>query len=140
MLILLPIVLAVALESNGSHVILFGDAIDFPCAFKEKHGIPCGSCGLTRSWASSAEFRLEDAKFLNPYGPLSFGMYVFWSLSTIFILETYLRMRKKLLAFLLAIIGLSIFCFRVGFYPVYSLNSELLREYEEVQLEPKLCL
>jgi hypothetical protein len=138
--IILPVLIAIVLETNDSHVIFFGEVIDSPCAFKEKHGLPCGSCGMTRSWASSAEFRFEDAKNLNPYGPISFWSYVFWSLSTILVIEYYLRIKKRFLVLFLFVIGLAIVCFMVGFYPVFTINSELLRQYEGFELKPDFSI
>jgi len=46
-----------------------GDAVYFglwkfpiACAFKAAHGVPCGTCGMTRAWIALAHGRLAEAR------------------------------------------------------------------------------
>jgi Protein of unknown function (DUF2752) len=41
------------------------------CWFRRIVGIPCPSCGLTRSWQATAHGRLRDGFRFHPYGPLT---------------------------------------------------------------------
>ena len=41
------------------------------CPFRRITGIPCPSCGLTRSWQAAGHGRLRDAVRAHPLGPLT---------------------------------------------------------------------
>lgn len=75
-----PLVLSVALSTDGESVSLFGTEHDKPCAFKARTGITCGTCGLTRAWIFSASGELEAASALHPQGPQTFWAYL-WVVS-----------------------------------------------------------
>jgi len=39
------------------------------CVFRRATGVPCPSCGLTRSWTATAHGRVRDGFRLHPLGP-----------------------------------------------------------------------
>jgi hypothetical protein len=41
------------------------------CLFRRITGVPCPSCGLTRSWQAAGHGRLRDAIAFHPLGPLT---------------------------------------------------------------------
>jgi hypothetical protein len=41
------------------------------CPFRRVTGLPCPSCGLTRSWQAAGHGRLGDAVRSHPLGPLT---------------------------------------------------------------------
>ena len=42
------------------------------CPFRRATGVPCPSCGLTRSWTAVAHGRLRDGFRMHPFGPPAF--------------------------------------------------------------------
>ena len=48
------------------------------CMFYHLTGLPCPSCGMTRSVISLTHLRFREAVSLNPLGPLFVGMFVLW--------------------------------------------------------------
>ena len=42
------------------------------CPFRRATGLPCPTCGLTRSWTSLAHLRVRDAFAYHPLGPVTF--------------------------------------------------------------------
>jgi len=69
---------AVADALAGVAVVLLAAARWFPferipvvqCAFKEVTGVPCLTCGMTRSWVHATHGRLGEALVQNPLGTL----------------------------------------------------------------------
>jgi Protein of unknown function (DUF2752) len=48
------------------------DDLPILCPFRRMTGLPCPTCGLTRSWNAMAHFRPSAAFAEHPFGPLSF--------------------------------------------------------------------
>lgn len=44
------------------------------CLISRVIGRPCPACGLSRSWAATADLDLRRAFSLHPLGPLTFGL------------------------------------------------------------------
>lgn len=51
------------------------------CVFRRATGVPCPSCGLTRSWTAVAHGRLADGFRMHPLGPPAFAAAVALSLT-----------------------------------------------------------
>ncbi len=134
-----PIILAFALESDGNGVYLFGHPFGSACHFKEKHGVDCGSCGLTRAWTFSAELNFSAAKKMNPNGPSTFWSYLLWASASILLLEYYWRARARGVAVAVLIVGLGLSAFFYGYYPLYRTNVALMKEYEGVDMKLQMC-
>jgi hypothetical protein len=47
------------------------DALPAFCPFRRLTGLPCPTCGLTRSWSHAVRGQLTDATALHPFGPPS---------------------------------------------------------------------
>lgn len=54
--------------SSGEHVAFLGGAAFPPCPSLVETGLPCGQCGMTRSWVWAARGRLGLAFAYNPAG------------------------------------------------------------------------
>ena len=44
------------------------------CLFRRVTGVPCPSCGLTRSWQAAGHGRVRDAVRSHPLGPLTMAV------------------------------------------------------------------
>lgn len=51
------------------------------CPIRRTTGVPCPSCGLTRSWSAVAHGRLGDGFRMHPLGPFAFAAAVALSLT-----------------------------------------------------------
>lgn len=69
MLALLFVLRAVGSATTTS-VTLAGREMHWGCAFKEAFGVPCPTCGMTRSLLLSLHGQITEALSLNPGGPL----------------------------------------------------------------------
>jgi hypothetical protein len=56
--------------ANETSVWFAGRELQWGCAVRRVFGVPCPSCGLTRSVVLTVHGRLETAVALNPAGPL----------------------------------------------------------------------
>lgn len=63
------VVLRVAAWADASQVWLFGRQLHWGCWFKEHFGIPCPTCGMTRSVILTMHGDFHSAFLLNPAGP-----------------------------------------------------------------------
>lgn len=69
-----PLLVSVALspdDIDSGRVRLTG-----PCPYLAETGTPCGSCGLTRAFASMSRGQLARASAYNPAGPVVWGLFV----------------------------------------------------------------
>ncbi len=53
------------------------NVLDSMCMFKNIFGIPCPSCGMTRSCLALAKFNISDAIYYNPFSLLLMGVTIF---------------------------------------------------------------
>lgn len=75
----LQLALVRALGSATAESVSFaGRGLDMACAFRQKVGVPCPNCGMTRSVVLTLHGDLGAALALNPAGPLLvFGLALF---------------------------------------------------------------
>jgi Protein of unknown function (DUF2752) len=59
------------LRADEARVYLAGRAVDFQCAFRVVTGLPCPTCGLTRSVVMSLHGEFARAWSLAPAGPVA---------------------------------------------------------------------
>ena len=57
-------------RADGEHVWLLGQLFGSACLFRERFGIPCPNCGMTRSVILALHGEFGAAMQLNPAGPL----------------------------------------------------------------------
>ncbi|CAN5726497.1 hypothetical protein BH23CHL7_BH23CHL7_09300 [soil metagenome] len=50
------------------------------CLFRRATGLPCPSCGMTRSWNAAARLRLRDSVRFHPFGLPALGATLFIAL------------------------------------------------------------
>ncbi len=63
------------LRADESLVYVAGRAVNFPCAFRASTGLPCPTCGMTRSVAMSLHGEFARAWKMAPAGPVAvFGL------------------------------------------------------------------
>jgi len=53
---------------EGESLAIFGIPLDGGCSFRERTGMPCAQCGMTRSWVWAARGHLPRAFAYNPGG------------------------------------------------------------------------
>ena len=66
------------------------------CIIKQVTGIPCPSCGATRSIISLLQYNLEEALYWNPIGII---LVIIMTISPIWIVFDYLRKKDSLYIF-----------------------------------------
>ncbi len=66
------------------------------CIIKQVTGIPCPSCGATRSIISLLQYNLEEALYWNPIGII---LVIIMTISPIWIVIDYLRKKNSLYIF-----------------------------------------
>ena len=57
-------------SATPSSVSFAGRELDVACSFKQRFGVPCPNCGMTRSVVLSLHGELTQAFAVNPAGPL----------------------------------------------------------------------
>ena len=57
--------------ADRDFVYFLGHRINYVCAARQRYGIPCPTCGLTRGFVMSVHGRVDDAWQLSPTGPLA---------------------------------------------------------------------
>lgn len=77
--LLLPLALIRAVAwADTSRVFVFGHETHWGCWFREHYGVPCPSCGMTRSVVMTLHGSLGQAFQMNAAGPLMiFGLLLF---------------------------------------------------------------
>jgi hypothetical protein len=73
MLLLELAVTSVAFTADGDFVYFFGRRINIVCAARQRLGVPCPTCGLTRGFVLTVHGRIREAWRLSPTGPLAVG-------------------------------------------------------------------
>lgn len=66
------------LRADFTRVYLAGHPLNIQCAFQASTGLPCPTCGITRSVVMSLHGQFADAWHMAPAGPVAFaGMVLF---------------------------------------------------------------
>jgi hypothetical protein len=66
------------LRADQEHVFVLGRPIEWVCALRSRYGLPCPTCGLTRSVVMSLHGDFGAAWRMAPVGPVAvFGMIAF---------------------------------------------------------------
>ncbi len=73
MLLLELVITGVAFTADHDFVYFFGHRINIVCAARQRLGVPCPTCGLTRGFVLTVHGRVRDAWRLSPTGPLAVG-------------------------------------------------------------------
>jgi hypothetical protein len=119
-------------STDGRSVHWFGWTLPLRCAFQERYGQPCGSCGLTRSWILTAHGSLQSAQQLHVHGPTTFfatllaGVIAWCVLLSVRAAWLSLRVAATLVVFSLVVLTFS-------FAPIVNRNLELRRTVAEVR-------
>ena len=58
------------LSADRERVTIAGMPVDAACAFKQRFGVPCPACGMSRSFVLTLHGDLATALDLNPGGPM----------------------------------------------------------------------
>jgi hypothetical protein len=59
------------LQADETRVYIVGRALDFQCAFRSATGLPCPTCGITRSVVMSLHGEFVRAWSMAPVGPVA---------------------------------------------------------------------
>jgi len=71
-LLLLELLLAGLLFAADNDLVYFlGRPIHYVCSAKQRYGVPCPTCGLTRGFVLSVHGRIRQGWRLSPSGPLA---------------------------------------------------------------------
>lgn len=73
MMLLELLAISVAFTADSDFVYFFGRRITVACAARQRYGVPCPTCGLTRGFVLTVHGRLGEAWRLSPTGPLAVG-------------------------------------------------------------------
>jgi hypothetical protein len=68
--LLAALVLRPVQGEHGIELTLFGVTLPVACAFRRITGLPCASCGLTRSLVLFLHGRIAESIALHPFGPV----------------------------------------------------------------------
>jgi len=69
-------VIGLLFSADDDLVYFLGHPIHYVCAARQRYGIPCPTCGLTRGFVLTIHGKIGDAWRLSPTGPLaSIGMF-----------------------------------------------------------------
>jgi len=64
------------LQADNDFVYFLGHRINYVCSVRERFGIPCPACGLSRGFVLTVHGSIGDAWRLSPTGPLAaMGMF-----------------------------------------------------------------
>ena len=66
-------IISLAFTSDTDFVYFLGHRIDMVCAARQRFGVPCPTCGLTRGFVLTLHGRVREAWNLSPTGPLAVG-------------------------------------------------------------------
>ena len=73
MLLLELVITSVAFGADNDFVYFFGRRINLVCAARQRWGVPCPTCGLTRGFVLTVHGNVFKAWRLSPTGPLAVG-------------------------------------------------------------------
>ena len=127
----IPLIFAFLMQTDGLKVSLLGSPIDPGCAFKDKTGVPCASCGLTRSWVYMAHANYKESSAMNPHGPTTFGAYLYMVLAFGLLLYLLGRNHHSWTWFVWLLFGSSLILATLAFMPVIEKNVALQDKYAE---------
>jgi len=71
LLLLELLVTSVVFTADQDFVYFFGRRINVVCAARQRLGVPCPTCGLTRGFVLTVHGRVPEAWRLSPTGPLA---------------------------------------------------------------------
>jgi len=77
--------------ANAERVFVFGRELHWDCWFKQRLGIPCPTCGMTRGVLLSLRGQFAEAMELNPAGPLLVLGLILFSLAMLFLMFSQSR-------------------------------------------------
>jgi hypothetical protein len=66
-------IISLAFTSDTDFVYFLGRRINIVCAARQRFGVPCPTCGLTRGFVLTLHGRVREAWNLSPTGPLAVG-------------------------------------------------------------------
>ena len=134
-----PLVLSVALSTDGATVTLFGERLHKACEFKARTGVDCGSCGLTRAWIFTASGDLDAASALHPQGPETFGTYLWVVTSWSVLLWALYRGARRSRGGAAAALVLGLMLLALAFLPTVERNIELNEQFPGGPTTPGQC-
>jgi len=67
------LVINLAFTADSDFVYLLGRPINVACAARQRFGVPCPTCGLTRGFVLTVHGHVREAWRLSPTGPLAVG-------------------------------------------------------------------
>src|ERR1035438_9417441 len=73
MMLLELVVINLAFAADSDFVYFLGRRINVACAARQRLGVPCPTCGLTRGFVLTVHGRVGEAWRLSPTGPLAVG-------------------------------------------------------------------
>jgi len=73
MMLLELFVINLAFTADSDFAYFLGQRINVACAARQRFGVPCPTCGLTRGFVLSVHGRVGEAWRLSPTGPLAVG-------------------------------------------------------------------
>lgn len=84
---------SVLLTADQDFVYFLGHRINYVCAARQRYGIPCPTCGLTRGFVLTVHGKAGEAWRLSPTGPLAaLGMF---GMGTMLLIYAALERRRK---------------------------------------------
>jgi hypothetical protein len=66
-------IIGLAFTADADFVYFLGHRINIVCAARQRYGVPCPTCGLTRGFVLTLHGRVREAWHLSPTGPLAVG-------------------------------------------------------------------
>jgi uncharacterized protein DUF2752 len=73
MMLLELVIINLAFAADADFVYFLGHRINIVCAARQRYGVPCPTCGLTRGFVLAVHGRVREAWRLSPTGPLAAG-------------------------------------------------------------------
>jgi hypothetical protein len=73
MMLLELLVINLAFTADSDFVYFLGQRINVACAARQRSGVPCPTCGLTRGFVLTVHGHVREAWRLSPTGPLAVG-------------------------------------------------------------------
>jgi hypothetical protein len=66
-------IISLAFTADADFVYLLGRRVNIVCAARQRFGVPCPTCGMTRGFVLALHGRVREAWKLSPTGPLAVG-------------------------------------------------------------------
>lgn len=122
---LMPIGLSIIGETSEGKVSFLGLENPMVCKFKERHHMPCATCGLTRGWIALVHGEAITAQQHNKYTKRTFITIMGVAMMSLFFVIFYRKIhlhRKSLLLLVPVLI------FMVGWFPIITENLHIYRK------------